>query len=73
MKPDLRPILFAGGCLAASLAAAATPDFRARSYDFPVYTNAPIGRQISGQRAGTGRGAEEVHAARRVRDPDLRR
>jgi putative membrane-bound dehydrogenase-like protein len=51
MKPDLRPILFAGGCLAASLAAAATPDFRARSYDFPVYTNAPIGRQISGQHA----------------------
>jgi putative membrane-bound dehydrogenase-like protein len=51
MKPDLRPILVAG-CLATAVGAfAAAPDFHSRGYDFPVYTNQPIGRQISGQHA----------------------
>lgn len=51
MKPALRPILFAGCCVVAGGVFAATPDFRGRRYDFPVYTNQPIGRQISGQHA----------------------
>ncbi len=43
---------FAFGAVVLSTAAAAdTPDFRNRAYDFPIYNNAPAGRQVSGQHA----------------------
>ncbi len=35
-------------------AQAATPDFRSRSYDFPIYKNAPPGRQMTGQHIAAG-------------------
>ena len=51
MTPLPRSFLVALGCAAAGQLVAAAPDFRARSYDFPIYTNLPSGRQVSGQHA----------------------
>jgi hypothetical protein len=51
----IRPVLAAAlltGLL--TTAPAATLDFRSRSYDFPIYKNAPPGRQMTGQHAAAG-------------------
>ncbi|HSH15622.1 MAG TPA: hypothetical protein VLD18_06300, partial [Verrucomicrobiae bacterium] len=47
----IRPLLSAALFASFSLGQAATPDFRSRSYDFPIYKNAPAGRQVTGQHA----------------------
>jgi putative membrane-bound dehydrogenase-like protein len=47
----IRLLLSAALFASFSLGQAATPDFRSRSYDFPIYKNAPAGRQVTGQHA----------------------
>lgn len=47
----IRPLLSAALLAGVSIGPAATPDFRSRTYDFPIYKNAPSGRQVTGQHA----------------------
>ncbi len=47
----IRPLLSAALLASFSSGQAATPDFRSRTYDFPIYKNAPAGRQVTGQHA----------------------
>ena len=49
-----RPFLSAALLASLTYGQAATPDFRSRSYDFPIYKNAPPGRQMTGQHVAAG-------------------
>jgi len=50
----IRPVLTTALLASLSFGQAATPDFRSRTYDFPIYKNAPPGRQMTGQHVAAG-------------------
>jgi len=54
MKAFALSLVATGAVFLSTAFAADTPNFRNRTYDFPIYDNAPAGRQLSGAHTAAG-------------------